>query len=98
MGPTGSLMTISTAGGWYYSTCTSEITERHQGLVVTGDCEVSAWTAKNASGTESVDLVAKFNISGVTLTTGFPPLVIPAGLYSESITFTTNGGACLLRA
>jgi len=96
MGPTGSLMTIATAGGWYYSTDTSEITETHSGLVVTGDCEISEWTATD--GAKSVDLVAKFNISGVTLTTDFPPLIIPSGLTSSSITFTTNGGVCLLRA
>lgn len=101
MGPTGALMTISTAGGWYYvaPATTTEVTEKHSGLVVTGDTVLTSWTATNASGTESVDLLAKFNIAGVTLTTDFPPLIIPSGLYSVSVRAqTTNGGFCLLRA
>ena len=93
-------MTISAGNGWYYvaPTTLTEVTERHQGLVVTGDTILTSWTGKTADGKESVDLLAKFNISGVTLTTDFPPLIIPGDLYSESVRAqTTNGGFCLLR-
>lgn len=89
-------MTTGVGNGFYYSTSTSEITEKHYGLVVTGDCVISSWTATD--GADSVDLLAKFNLSGVTITTDFPPLIIPGGLASESITLSTNGGVCLLRA
>ena len=95
-GPSGSLMTISASNGWYYTTSNAAITEPHVGVVIVGDTVISAWTA--VDGHETVDLVAKFNISGVTLTKDFPPLIIPSNL--KSINFraaATNGGVCLLR-
>jgi len=96
-GITGSLQTVSASNGWYYTASTSEITVRHNGLVVVGDSVITTWTAKKASGDETMDLVAYFNIGSLTLTTDFPPLIIPDGFYSESITIGTNGGVCLLR-
>ena len=92
MGPTGSLMTISAGNGWYYSTSTDAITEKHYGLVVIGDTIITSWTDD-----EGTDLLAKFNLSGVTLTSDFPPLIIPSNRSSSSITCSTNGGICLLR-
>ena len=96
MGPSGSLTTISASNGWYYTTVNTAVTEKHSGVVIVGDTIISAWTATD--GHSTFDLVAKFNISGVTLNKDFPPLIIPSNM--QSINFradTTNGGVCLLR-
>ena len=96
MGPSGSLTTISASNGWYYTKVNTAVTEPHYGVVVIDDTVISAWTA--VDGSDTIDLVAKFNISGVTLTKDFPPLIIPSNLKSVSFSAeTTNGGVCLLR-
>lgn len=91
---TGSLMTIAAGNGFYYTTSTDEVTEKHYGIVVIDDTTLTTW-----EDSEGTDLLAKFNITGVELTSDFPPLIIPGGLSSTSIQAdTTNGGICLLRA
>jgi len=96
MGPSGSLTTISASNGWWYTALKTEVTEKHVGVVIVGDTVISAWTATD--GHETVDLVEKFNISGITLTKDFPALIIPGNLISESFrAAATNGGVCLLR-
>jgi hypothetical protein len=94
-GVQGSLMTISAGNGFHYSTSTSEITEKHVGVVVVGDSVISAWTA--VDGAKTVNLLTRFNLATVTITSDFPPLIIPGNMTSSSITFSTNGGVCLLR-
>jgi hypothetical protein len=87
-------MTISAGNGFYYTTANTAVTEKHYGIVVVGDTVLTAWT-----DSEGTDLLAKFNITGVTLTSDFPPLIIPGGLASTNIrAASTNGGICLLRA
>ena len=94
-GPGGSLTTISASSGWVYSTSTSAITTEHIGFVVVGDSVVTAWTA--VDGQQTIDLFAMFNLSGITLTSDFPALIIPANMTSVSLTLSTNGGICLLK-
>ena len=92
MGPTGNLQIIAASNGWEYSTSTSEITTKHRGIVVVGDCVISSWTVTD--GAQTIDLVDKFGIDGVTITTDFPALMLWGDYVSESITFSTNGGVC----
>jgi hypothetical protein len=95
-GVAGNLTTIAADNGWYYTTANTEVTEEHNGVVVVGDTIISAWTV--IDGAQTIDLVEKFNISGVTLTSDFPPLIIPGNMTSVSFrAAATNGGVCLLR-
>ena len=80
--------------GWYRVDDTSEHTIRHYGVVVSEDTVISAWTIGG------VDLVAYFNISGKTITTADPAMIVPEKWVNEgsySITLT-SGSVDLLRA
>jgi len=84
------------ASGWYRVDDTNAHTVTHYGLTVREDTVISAWTAKGGA----IDLVDWFNISGKTLTTADPALIIPDAWVNEgaqSITLT-SGSVNLLRA
>ena len=93
MNQTESSLIAAYAGGFVYTTSNAAITTEHAGVKVVGNSVISAWTDSDGN-----DLVAKFGISGVTLTSAFPPLIIPGGLKSTSIRLAaTNGGICLIK-
>lgn len=82
--------------GWYRVDDTDAHTITHYGLTVREDTVISSWTCKGGSK----DLVAYFNISGKTLTTDDPALIIPDAWVNQgaqSITLT-SGSVNLLRA
>jgi hypothetical protein len=91
--PTDSLNTLSYSTGFVYTTSTAAITTEHRGVKVVGNSTISSWT-----DSEGNDLLAKFGLGAVVITSEFPPLVIPAGLKSTSIQFSLNGGVCLIKA
>ena len=71
----------------------------HDGFVATEDSVIAAWSVTDANG-NARDLLAYFNISGVTITTDFVAHIIPEGFRnSETRSFQlTSGAGQLLRS
>jgi len=80
---------MSVANGIRLETGTAAVTRRIVGLIIRTDTVIAAWTAKDANG-RTIDLVALFNISGVTLYNTDPAFVIPGNL--EHISYTLTSG------
>jgi len=90
-GPTRNLGRLLAGEGALLINDTSAHTDKGYGIAVREDTVVSAWTDD-----EGNDLVAKFGISAVTLTTDDLALVIPGGLSNGSLTLA-SGSVWLLR-
>lgn len=86
---------LAAASGWVFVDDTSEHTDAHYGVQAREDTVIDTWTAVGGS----LDLVDLFGISGKTLTTDDPALLIPDGYIKEgaqSITLA-SGSINLLR-
>ena len=85
--------------GWYLLTGTSaNTTIAHYGFMPSEDTVIAAWTVTGADG-GVFDVVAHFGISGETITTAMPALIIPVA-YRNSATHSiqlTSGAGVLLR-
>ena len=84
--------------GWYYVAASSDAvtTIPHYGFAPTEDSVISAWSMTDADG-YARDLVAYFNISGITITTDFPALVVPEKFRgSATYSFTLLSGVGVL--
>ena len=79
-------------GGWKLVDDTSAHTDGHYGIQAREDTVVSAWTSNG------VDLVEYFGLSGQTLTTDDPALLIPDAMTkgAQSITLTSGSINLLL--
>ena len=86
--------------GWYRVASTDAVTHatcRHYGLVAREDTVIAAWTMVDAEG-GTRDLVAHFGISGATVSTDDPAMIVPTAWTTgnQSIQLT-SGSVDLLR-
>jgi hypothetical protein len=84
------------AAGWKLVDDTNAHTDAHYGFQVREDTVVSAWTARGGT----LDLVTKYGLSGKTLTSADPALLIPeadVNLGAQSITLTSGSINLLLK-
>lgn len=81
------------ANGWKYEDGTGANTTPCVGLMATEDTVVASWT-----DSDGVDLVAYFGISGKTITTNFPAMIIPGGKKSASFALTSGAVVAIMPA
>lgn len=89
--PTQALNRLLANDGMVLEAGTSANTTDFYGIVIREDTVISAWTDEDGK-----DLVADFGISGVTLLSTDPALIIPGSKNNGSLTLT-SGSVWLLK-
>jgi hypothetical protein len=87
---------LAASSGWKLVDDTSAHTDQHYGVQAREDTVIATWTAKGGT----LDLVARFGLSGKTITTADPAILIPDTFVNQgtqSITLTSGSINLLLK-